>query len=172
MPTSQNNKYKNMLIAKDKTIAELEEKVLQCDDTEVNKLKGQIILLRKQNDENNKKLNDLNNECKSLNSIRVRATNKIKERGAVARECMRTLLILQEVLLNACDNKTVVIEGNELSDNEKETYDELRCYALHNQQEEITRQSMSIIKRIVNPDFEYGVGSYYQLNECPYLMKT
>ena len=70
MPVSQNNKYKNMLITHKKTIDELQEKVRQFDDTEVNKLKAHIMLLRKQNDEHVKNNNDLNNECRSLKSNR------------------------------------------------------------------------------------------------------
>lgn len=70
MPTSENNKLKNIVRNRDKTIDELQEKVRKLDDTEVNKLNEKIIQLEKQNDEHVKNNNDLNNECRSLKSNR------------------------------------------------------------------------------------------------------
>ena len=157
MPTSENNKLKNIVRNRDKTIYELQEKVRKLDDTEVNKLNEKIIQLEKQNDEHVKNNNDLNNECRFLNSTMDVVSRQLTLRRVMAAESMRRLLVTQEVLVNLMDNKLVLLRNNSLSDLEQVTIDDLKNQILSKHHEEISRESMNILKYMKNPDFKSGV---------------
>ena len=156
MPVSQNNKYKNMLITHKKTIDELQEKVRQFDDTEVNKLKAHIMLLRKQNDEHVKNNNDLNNECRSLKSTMDNDSKIKKLKSTIMAESMRCMLITNRILDNTIGSHPQLV-NNYLTDEEREAMNSLRTVILDVNHEEIIEEGDRVTELMKNnPNLPIG----------------